>query len=131
MWKYVKSPIFYLEAGTFVAILCVQRTYKVTWFLRIVDSKRILCNCGQVTYDDYIHVHGFSEEEINRRQRKITYKSAILDLTFATSPLSKSVDAIGILIYFISSDKARKVVIYHLKTDMYALVAIFEQLFTR
>ena len=69
-----------------------------------------------------------------RRKRtggKKSYKSATLNLTFATSPLPKSVDAISILINFISPDKAGKGVIYHLNTGMYALVAIFERTITR
>ena len=54
---YVKSPVFYLEAGTSVAILCVQQTNKVTWFLRIVVvrcslSKRSACHFAKVRYDD-------------------------------------------------------------------------------
>jgi len=89
----------------------------------------ILYNCGQVTHDDYIH--GFSEEEENRRHRKVTYKSAILESIFVTSSLPKSFDAISILMNVISPDKARKVVIYLLETGMYALVAIVERTFTR
>jgi len=34
----LNHQFFYLEAGTSIAILCVQLTYEVTWFLRIANK---------------------------------------------------------------------------------------------